>query len=112
MRLLKSFIRRRGFFSFAIATLTTSVGAILAVFTIVNALWLRPSPLPDPDRLVMVLSDASHSGCGDSLDLVNAGSLIFSPLTFYKSMFTMASLVECQGECRGQGQCGPASRNA
>jgi predicted permease len=35
-------------------TLTLSLGANLLVFTIVNALWLRPLAVADPDHLVMI----------------------------------------------------------
>lgn len=43
----------------AVASLALSVGANLAVFTIVNALWLKPSPFPDVDRLVTLAYDAA-----------------------------------------------------
>jgi predicted permease len=49
--------RHRGYFIFATATLAFAVGMNLIVFTIVNALWLRPLPFPDADRVVTVTSD-------------------------------------------------------
>ncbi len=67
-------IRRHGVFvAFAATTLALSVGANLAVFTIVNALWLKPSPFPDVDRLVTLAYDAAVStdaafGSLESLD--------------------------------------------
>jgi predicted permease len=50
--------RRRGHYAYfwlAAGTLVLSVGVNLIVFTIVNALWLRPLPFPHADRLVTVI---------------------------------------------------------
>jgi predicted permease len=41
----------------AIASLALSVGATLVVFTVVNALWLKRPPLPEPERLVTVIGE-------------------------------------------------------
>jgi putative ABC transport system permease protein len=52
-------LRRHGaFVAFATASLALAVGATLTVFTVVNALWLRPLPYPEPDRLVTLVYDA------------------------------------------------------
>jgi hypothetical protein len=50
--------RHRGYFAFATTTLAVAVGINLIVFTIVNALWLRPLPFPDADRLVAITGGA------------------------------------------------------
>jgi predicted permease len=50
--------RHRGYFAFATGTLAVAVGVNLIVFTIVNALWLRPLPFKDPDRLVALTGKA------------------------------------------------------
>ncbi len=47
--------QRRAYLAAAAATLAVAVGANLVVFTIVNALWLRPLPFPDADRLVAIV---------------------------------------------------------
>ena len=49
--------RHPAYAAFATISLALGVGATLAVFTIVNALWLRPLPYPDADRLVTLVSD-------------------------------------------------------
>ena len=48
----------RGYVIGATATLTVAIGINLLVFTIVNALWLRPLPFADADRLVAIPSHA------------------------------------------------------
>ena len=39
------------------AVLSVAVGVNLLVFTIVNALWIRPLPFPAPDRVVTITNE-------------------------------------------------------
>jgi predicted permease len=52
LRLLR---RARGFTITAVAVLALTIGANTAVFSVVNALLLRPLPYPDADRIVQVV---------------------------------------------------------
>ncbi len=46
--------RDRGFAAVAILTLALGIGAVTTIYSVVNAVVLRPLPLQDPDRLIWV----------------------------------------------------------
>jgi putative ABC transport system permease protein len=59
---LRTLLRQPGFAATAILTLTLGIGATTAIFSVVNAVVLRPMPFEEPDRVVVVTNTNLKTG--------------------------------------------------
>src|SRR5580765_8671065 len=60
---VRMFRQSRAFTAAAVAALALGIGANTAIFSVVNAVLLKPVPFPDPDRFLMFMN-TSPRGSG------------------------------------------------
>ena len=97
---LRNLVRQPGFAMTAIVTLALGIGATTAIFSVVNAIVLRPLPYPDADRVVALANFYTTTGVR-SLSISapdfrdwRAQSGSFDPLVYYRDDETSVAVAE------------------
>ncbi len=63
----RTFRQSKGFTAVAVATIALGIGATAAIFSVVDALILKPLPYAEPDRVVMVWMDNPRLGLHEDI---------------------------------------------
>jgi putative ABC transport system permease protein len=63
----RTFVQAKGFTAVAVATIALGIGATAAIFSVVDAVILKPLPYPEAERVVMVWMDNRRLGVHEDI---------------------------------------------
>ncbi|HKN84497.1 MAG TPA: ABC transporter permease, partial [Pyrinomonadaceae bacterium] len=98
---VRGLVKRPGFAIVALVTLALGIGANTAIFSVVNAVLLRPLPFKDPEQLVIVWEDAAFIGFPQNTP---APANFVDWKTQNQSFADMAALAETSFNLTGDGE--------
>jgi putative ABC transport system permease protein len=92
---IRQMVATPAFTLIAIATLALGIGATTAIFSAVNAVVLKPLPVPEPDRLVVVSElwrdiDRGAVSAGNFVDMMAGQQIFAAAAAVAPSSFTLA----------------------
>jgi predicted permease len=96
---IRNLIKRPGFTAIAVITLALGIGANTAIFSVVNAVLLRPLPYPEADRLIVPWGrrdDTQHTGIVSYPDFADWQAR--TQTLEYLAAFTSSGLLLRQGD--------------
>ncbi len=100
---LRTLGKSPGFTIVAVITLALGIGANTAIFSIVNAVLLKPLPVPEPDRLLFVTSAFSNQADAnrpfamsypDFFDMRAAAKSFTGLASYHGDNFTLTGLAQ------------------
>lgn len=96
---IRGLVRRPTYALTVIATLSLGIGASTAIFTVVDALIVRPVPFPDPHELV-VISEPRSPNAGADLEALEAWRSQERIFADVKARAGMSAILTGAGEAR------------